>query len=345
MLKINRLLILLAAVILLAAGVSRGHTSANTMPNRSVTVSSALPSIATTQTFRFDTPTASDIGSIVFQYCTNSPLFVIPCVAPAGIDASAANLTSQAGNTGFSIDSADTTASRIVINRAALPGLITTNSYAFSNITNPSDVGTVYVRISTHAASDGSDTEEDTGGVAYAVLNAFNIGAFVPLFLQLCVGITVAPDCSTTSGDSIDLGILSSTKANYSQSQFAVATNDLSGYSVYSLGTTMTSGNNTISALGTPTASFPGTSQFGINLRSNLIPPVGQNPVGVGTGTPTANYNLPNRFTYIDGDAIASSPLTTNYNRMTVSYLVNVPSNQPAGVYATTITYTAIVSF
>lgn len=345
MLKMSRGLMLFAITVLCAVLVTNAQTSANTLPNRSVTVSSAIPSIATTQSFRFDVPTTSVIGSIVFQYCSNSPLFALPCVAPTGLDASAANLTSQGGNVGFSIDGADTTSSKIVLTRTAAPGLITSSTYAFNNIINPSTVGTTYVRISTHAATDGSDTEEDTGGVAYAVLNAFNIGAFVPPFLQMCVGITVAPDCSATSGDSIDLGILSSTKANYAQSQFAVATNDLNGYTVYSIGTTMTSGNNTIAALGTPTASFPGTAQFGINLRSNLIPPIGQNPVGVGTGTPTANYNQPNRFTYIDGDAIASSPLTTNYNRMTVSYLVNVPSKQPVGIYATTITYTAVVSF
>jgi len=345
MLKKRRALILLAAAVFCAAIVISGQTSANTLPNRSVTVSSGQPSVLTTETFRFDIPTTSVIGSIVLEYCSNSPLFVIPCTPPAGLDVSGANLTSQAGNIGFNIDGTDTTAAKIVLTRAASPGLVASNTYSFSNITNPSAVGTTYVRISTHAATDGSGAEEDTGGVAFATLNAFNIGAFVPPFLQMCVGITVAPDCSSTSGDSIDLGILSSTHANYAQSQFAVATNDLNGYTVYSIGTTMTSGNNTIAALGTPSASFPGTPQFGINLRSNLIPPIGQNPVGVGTGTPSANYNLPNRFTYIDGDAIASSPLTTNYNRMTVSYLVNVPSKQPVGIYATTITYMAVVSF
>jgi hypothetical protein len=281
----------------------------------------------------------------VFQYCSNSPIFSQSCTAPAGLNASAANLTSQAGNIGFSFDSTDSSANEIVLTRLANPGLITSNTYAFNNITNPSILGTTYVRISTHATTDGSGADEDTGGVAFAVQNAFNIGAYVPPFLQLCVGITVAPDCSSTSGDSIDLGTLSSTRANYSQSQFAVATNDPSGYNVYSLGTTMTSGNDTITALGTPTASFPGTPQFGINLRANLIPPIGQDPVGLGTGIPTPNYNQPNRFVFIPGDAIASSNLTTNYNRMTVSYLVNVPSNQPIGIYATTITYTATVSF
>jgi hypothetical protein len=341
----SRVLLLLAAVFICASLVIRIQASANTLPNRSVTVSSGLPSAATTQTFRFDVPTTSAIGSLVFQYCSNSPLFELPCTPPPGLDTTNANLTSQTGNTGFSIDNADTTASKLVLTRTAAPGLLATSSYVLNNVINPSAVGTTYVRISTHAATDGSGPEEDTGGVAFAIQNAFNIGAFVPPFLQLCVGLTVAPDCSTTSGDSIDLGTLSSARPNYAQSQFAVATNDLSGYTVYALGTTMTSGNNTVAALNSPTASFPGTPQFGINLRSNLIPPVGQNPVGVGTGTPTANYNQPNRFTFIPGDAIASSNLTTNYNRMTVSYLVNVPSKQPAGVYATTITYTAVVSF
>lgn len=345
MLKKTLVLALLVSVTVGVVLIGRGQTSANTLFNRSVAISSSQPSAVTTEVFKFDTPTTAVIGSLVFEYCSNSPLLDLPCTPPTGLDVSAANLASQLGNTGFNIDSADSTVNKIVLTRTAAPGIITSNTYSFNNITNPSAVGTAFVRLSTHAATDGSGADEDSGGVAFAIQNAFNIGAYVPPFLQMCVGITVAPDCSSTSGDSIDLGVLSSVRANYAQSQFAVATNDENGYSVYSIGTTMTSGNNTIAALDTPTASFPGTPQFGINLRSNLIPPIGQNPVGVGTGTPAANYNLPNRFTYIDGDAIASSPLTTNYNRMTVSYLVNVPSNQPAGIYATTITYTAVMSF
>lgn len=345
MFRKSRILALLSAIAICMVLIGAGQIAANTLPDRSVTVSSGQPSAVTTQTFSFGIPTTSVVGSIVFEYCSNSPLLELPCTAPTGLDASAAALTSQLGNTGFSIDSAAGSANQIVLTRAATPGVITSNTYAFNSITNPSTDGTAFVRISTHAATDGSGPDEDSGGVAFAVTNAFNIGAYVPPFLQLCVGIAVAPDCSTTSGDSIDLGTLSSTRANYAQSQFAVATNDETGYIIYALGTTMTSGNNIISALSNPTASFPGTQQFGINLRSNLIPPIGQDPVGVGTGVPMANYNKPNRFVFIPGDAIASSDLTTNYNRMTVSYLVNVPSNQPAGVYATTITYTATVSF
>jgi hypothetical protein len=323
-----------------------GNSSAFILFNRSVEISSGVPSAAATHSFKFDVPTTSDIGSIVFEYCSNNPYFADPCTAPAGIDASGAALAGQSGNTGFSIDNADTTSSRLVLTRPTSPGLITSNSYVFSNIINPSTAGlATYVRISTHAATDGSGPAEDTGAVAFAVQTIFEVDAFVPPFLQICVGITVAPDCSSTSGDSIDLGVLSSKHANDSQSQFAVATNDINGYTVFSLGTTMTSGNNTIQSLPNPTPSFPGTPQFGINLRANLLPPVGQDPIGLGTGVPSANYNLSNRFLFNDGDSIASSPLTTNYNRMTVSYLVNVPSNQTPGIYATTVTYAATVQF
>jgi hypothetical protein len=107
----------------------------------------------------------------------------------------------------------------------------------------------------------------------------------------------------------------------------------------------MTSGNNIIPSLPLPTASLPGTGQFGINLRANLIPTVGQDPVGLGTGSPSANYDIPNRYTFNDGDNISSSALTSDYNRMTVSYLVNVPKGQAPGIYSTTMTYVATVQF
>lgn len=326
--------------------LGRYDTYAIILSNRSVTISSGSPSAVVTHTFRFDIPTTSLVGSIVFDYCANNPYFADPCTAPPSIDVSNAVLANQTGNTGFSIDNADTTTSQLVITRLSAPGLVTPNSYVFSNIINPSNAGQpTYVRISTHASTDGSGPAEDTGAVAFAVQTAFEVDTFVPPFLQICVGITVAPDCSSTVGDSLDLGILSSQHANFGQSQFAVATNDINGYTVFALGNTMTSGNNIIQSLALPTVSFPGTPQFGMNLRANLIPPVGQDPVGLGTGVPNANYNFPNKFIFNDGDSIASSPLTTNYNRMTVSYLVNVPSNQAPGVYVTTITYAATAQF
>jgi hypothetical protein len=343
---VSRLSLVVIVVIFIGAGLSR-PASAATILDRSVTLGIYTKSAVTSQDFKFRLPTTADFGSMVFEYCSDSPSFYsATCAAPAGLDVTAAGLASQTGNIGFSIDNTDTTPNKLVLTRPAVPGNLLPDDYVFSNVTSPSTAGqTVYVKISTHAGTDGSGPTIDTGAVAFAVQNIFNVDAFVPPFLQMCVGVTVAPDCTSIVGDSVDLGILSSTAANKGQSQYAVATNDISGYVVFALGTTMTSGNNVIAALGSPAASFPGTGQYGINLRANLIPAVGQDPVGLGTGVPTANYDIPNRFVFNDGDSISSSPLPSNYNRMTVSYLVNIPKSQPAGIYSTTMTYVATVQF
>jgi hypothetical protein len=313
---------------------------------RSVTLSIGTPSAIASHSFIMAPQQTDDIGSLAFLYCSNSPLEFLPCTPPAGLDASGVSLGAQSGNTGFSVDTADSTANRVVLSRTAGPAIMTASNYVLNNIVNPSTPAqTVYVRLTSYGSTDGSGAFIDKGGVTFAVQAPFTINTVVPPFLKMCVGITVSPDCSSISGDSIDLGILSSKHANAGQSQFATATNDLNGYTVFAEGNTMTSGNSIISALGSPAASFPGTPQFGINLRSNLIPAIGQDPVGLGTAIPKANYNNPNHFMFSSGDAIASSPLTTDYNRMTVSYLVNVPSGQAPGVYATTVTYIAVASF
>ena len=107
----------------------------------------------------------------------------------------------------------------------------------------------------------------------------------------------------------------------------------------------MTAGNRTIPALASPALSQPGVSQFGINLRQNTVPSVGANVDGIGTGVASASYNTPNVYRFNSGDTIANSPLSTEWNRYTISYLVNVADSQPAGRYASTLTVIATTTF
>lgn len=338
------LLAALAAAVLLLAQVP--FAAAAQIINRSVQISTAVPSANANHTFRFTPSTVGIVGSIVFKYCDNSPVFAYTCSVPPGLDVSAANITSQTGNTGFSVDNADTTANKLVLTRAPGAALAIPTSYVIGNITNPGTPShTEFVRIGIYASADGSGSAIDQGSVAFAILSPFNIGAFVPPFLAFCVAITVGPNCSSTNGDSIDLGILTSAHASAGTSQFATATNDPAGYVVFVTGTTMTSGNNIIPQLTSPSHSLAGVSQFGINLRGNASPLVGSDPFGVGTGLPTANYSFPNFFMYSDGDAVATSPLNSDFNTMTVSYLVNASNAQPPGIYDTTLTYIATVQF
>lgn len=322
------------------------NTFAANMVTRSATVGSSLPSETTYHEFRFTTLTSGSVGSIVFEYCNNLPFYGAPCTVPTGLNVDGASLTIQSGLTGFSVSASDTNANKIVITRTAAVSAPTAASYHFENIVNQSTVNeSVFVRISTHTSTNGSGVQIDDGAVVYATAEGVGVGGFVPPHLTFCVGVTVADNCSSTTGSLLTLGELSELTTRTSSSQFAAATNDPTGYNVYISGGTMTSGNEIIPALADNSSSQTGISQFGINLRSNTNPAVGANASGTGTGSAVSNYNVSNSFRYNDGELIAKSVLPTNYNKFTVSYIVNVSSEQPAGVYASSFTYTAIASF
>lgn len=343
---ISKSAVIVIAMVCVLAYLING-VNALELTNRTIQVSTAIPSANSTHSFSFGYQSPGMLGSMVFEYCDNTPIIDQACNPPAGIDVTGATIVSQTGNTGFNIDAVDTTPNKLVINRVpAVPSAVTPASYSFSNILNPSLGGqTIYVRISSYVSTDGNGPYTDNGSVAFSTVNTFNIGASVPPFLQICAAITVAPDCSSSSGDQINLGTLSTSAARFGQSQFAVGTNSISGYNTYILGTTLTSGNNTIPSLSLPTPSFPGNRQFGINLRNNTNPNVGDDPFGTGSGTVSSGYNTPNLFKFSSGDPVVSSSLPTDFNRLTVSYLVNINSAQPGGIYSSTFTYLVVGTF
>lgn len=346
--RLTSLARVMSAFVLLAV-LSSGYmlkaTAAN-MVSRSATIGSSLPSEVTYHEFEFQTLTNASIGSIVFEYCSNLPFYGAPCTVPAGLDVDSSSLVSQSGITGFSISAPDTNASKIVLTRAPAVAAPTNALYRFNNITNHSTNNqSVYVRISTHGSVDGSGAHIDEGAVVYTTVEGVGVGGYVPPRLTFCVGITVALNCSTADGSLLDMGELSEFSASSATSQFAVSTNDPTGYNVYISGGTMTAGNEIIPALSSNSSSIIGSSQFGVNLVSNSNPAIGANVSGTGTGVPIANYNTPNSFRYADGELIASSTLPTNFNRFTVAYLVNVSKDQRPGVYASSFTYTAVASF
>ncbi|HSX24064.1 MAG TPA: hypothetical protein VLE74_03125 [Candidatus Saccharimonadales bacterium] len=334
-------------ILLIMVGLwfNASTTQAASLTGRSVTISTALNSATTTHQFRFSINTISSVGSISFMYCDNSPLFDEPCNPPAGLDASSAVLSSQSGQIGFSIHPS-TTASTIVISRPPIATIAGAASYTFDNVVNPSQPNrTTYVRIATYATSDGSGSATDQGAVAFSLGSGLAVNAFIPPYLAVCVGVTVAPNCATTNGLGINLGTLSSHQARAGTTQVGVATNDAGGYTLSILGNTMTAGNNFIPPLSTPTGSIPGTGQFGINLRANTDPAGGQDTAGNGSGAPTNSYNQANLFLFHSGDTIASSNQSTDFNVFTVSYLANIPGDQAPGTYTTTMTYTGLATF
>jgi hypothetical protein len=341
--------LLLALSLLIAPVLFFLPTNAATLQNRKVEISSSTPS-KTNQIYKVTfIPAASPaFASMRFEFCENSPLASVACIAPAGLnlDPTPATLTAESGNTGFNLHAVGSNTNTLIYARAAAPAISTQSSYTFGGITNPSAVNnSVFIRITLHSSTDGTGAAFERGAVAYAITPTFNIGAYVPPYMTLCVAQTVAVNCSTAVGNLIDFGEFSSATASTATTQFSIATNDPTGYNAFISGQTMTSGNNVIPALDAQSSSITGVSQFGFNLRANSSPTVGANSDGGGTGVPNSTYNTPNQFRFVDGDLIASSPITTNHTRYTVSYIVNVAEGQAAGIYASTLTFTSVASF
>lgn len=341
--------VFITALLLTGAGPLFGLGaigSAAQVLERRLTLSNNVPSQQSTYEFSFIIPTADVLGSMQFEFCDNTALFDVACSPPPGFDVSAASLDGQSGETGFSID-ASTTANRLVLTRtpAATAGSVTV-AYTLGNVQNANTASSQYARYSTYATADASGPATDRGSVAYALNPQFTLSTEVPPFLIVCVGLVIASiDCADVQGNYLNLGDLSTDRPTTGQSQMVIATNAANGYAMAISGQSLTSGTNGIAALADPTTSSPGNNQFGINLRNNSVPNSGSDASGPGSGAPTARYNQINRFSFRSGDIIASHNTVSDFQKYTVTYLVNISRSQPPGVYSSTFMYTGLGNF
>ena len=315
-------------------------------PQRSLEIGDSTSAAVTDYKLSFTVPAVETLGSIQLQICSNSPLVGDACAAPAGFDISAATLSAQSGEVGFSILGSATTTNTIVLTRTAAAAAAIPVSYTLSGVTNPTADGAFFGRVQTFASEDATGASNDFGGLALSVNNPVQISTYVPPYLLFCLGVTITGfDCSTTSGDYINFGNLSETSAKSGTTQMLTATNAGSGFDIMVNGTTMISGTNTITGLAAADVSRPGTSQFGLNLVANTTPSVGANVQGGGNAAPAAGYNVPNFYKFVPGDVVASDTNTDAYRLFTTSYIVNIPHGQAVGVYVSTLTYICTASF
>lgn len=133
-----------------------------------------------------------------------------------------------------------------------------------------------------------------------------------------------------------DLGILT-TDATASKETVIKIRNYLSdGYTLHIIGDPPKYQDHTLATPTSPTAATPGTEQFAINVVANTTPEVGQDPVQVPSDDISYGYALPDyatsdRFMYQNGAAIARSNSETGRTDYTISMIVNVADNTPAG--------------
>lgn len=290
--------------------------------------------------------TTSQLGSVRITYCSNSPILGDACTPSTGLNALVSTYRNEVGNTGFTkLPSPDSTTNEIILSRT--PAVPTSPNFRFelAGVINPDDLGTHYVRIQTYESVDASGPALEEGGIAFSINRPFQVAAEVPPFLKFCVGTAINQfDCASATTFLLNLGVLSPQITSAASSQFVVATNAGNGFSVTMAGTTLTSGNNTIAAM-LNAGSSVGTSQFGVNVRANNNPAVGAESVGPGAAFAAPNYNVPNNFRFVNNETIAGGPGATDNKKFTVSYVTNVSQAQPAGVYATTISFICLANF
>lgn len=152
----------------------------------------------------------------------------------------------------------------------------------------------------------------------------------------------------TVNGGSTNFTTFSPSTAATANSTFSVSNYTSFGYIVQMIGTAPTNGSHTITAMGTTGGSTTGTEQFGVNVVANTSPTsFGANPVNniFGTGVADPNYSTPNSFRYVSGETIASAPKSSGVTTYTISYIANVNSLTPGGVYQASIELVCIGTY
>lgn len=269
----------------------------------------------------------------------------------------------------------------ITIDRAAAAVITagTSVTIQFSGVLNPSTTNTTFfVRIYSYSALTGGTLDwphsNDAGTVAASTANPINLSGTMPESLVFCTGATISltagvPDCTTATSGTISFNALfSPTTTAWATSQMAASTNAGQGYAITVGGSTLTSGGNTIKAMTTAGVSNFGISQFGMNLVLNDGTAYANAPnvttsANINPASNATNYNAwalapfrTNGTFKFDNTALnpiansadptaGTTPVGTDSQIYTASYIVNVPGSQPAGTYATTLTYICTPTF
>lgn len=111
------------------------------------------------------------------------------------------------------------------------------------------------------------------------------------------------------------------------------------GYVVRNASPAPTYAGHTLASPSSAVAPAVGTEQFGINLVANTSPSTfGADPVQIPSGsysfgTAAAGYNTTNLYKYVNGDVVAQSTKSSGETDYTISYILNISTVTPAGLY------------
>ena len=337
---------------------------AGIVSSRSIQMSSSNPSAtAVSYNVTFTPASTTSIEGVIVDFCSNSPIVGATCTAPSGLSIGTPTVTYGTGiGTGWTASAL--TASTLELNNttAQAQSTSTADNFTLTTATNPSALGTFYARILTYASSTvaGADpasytatapgTYVDDGGDALSTVAVINISATVQEALSFCDYVSTASSCSTTSPISFSMGhlingvtVIDSSAVYTNGVDFNISTNALHGAAINLEGGTLTSGANTIPAVGgTAGAITAGTANFGIYLstlgaNTTVVSPYTSSSAGYALNT-TATTG-----TYGQEIAAVSGPVSNSIS--TITYGVTASNTTAPGVYTATHQLIATATF
>ena len=203
--------------------------------------------------------------------------------------------------------------------------------YTGTNSINPTTPASYAVNI--------AGTFGDTGDMTINILtnSQVSITAVVPQSLTFSISDNTIGFGNLLSGsarfaDGTGAGVGAEAEAN----NLVVGTNAPNGYTMSVAGNTLTSGANTVTAIGgSNTASSPGSEQFGLRMTATG-----------GSGSVTAPYAAAG-FAFTAGSATQAASASGASANTTYSarYLANITANTEAGSYAAALTFVATANF
>ena len=209
----------------------------------------------------------------------------------------------------------------------------TTGVTGSTRITNPTSANTYTILIATSYPDNGTTT------VQILTDDQVAVSAAVGQTLSFAISDNTIGFGSLDSNNSrYATGDLSGGASSSSAHTLTAGTNATSGYTVTVVGPTLTSGDDTITAIGSSAASpSTGSEQFGISITATG-----------GSGSATAPYATADEFAYdaeSTADEIAShdgSSATTYFHMV---YVANIGADTEAGNYSTALTYVATANY
>jgi hypothetical protein len=364
----NRLQYVLGTGILffaLITGLSPGTAFAyNMLTSRSITMSTTSNG-ATNVAYKVSFTTVTDnqtIGSVVVEFCANSPIIGDSCSIASGFNTNygSLSLNNVTGNiSGLSIDTTDSTSNKVVLTRTA--GSVSNGPVSFelgngttNGISNPpTDNTTFYAKIFTLTNTTGALTPTepaaatDAGGVALSTASQLNVTAKVQETLTFCV--YTAADCAT-GGTAVALGdsngVLSSTSTTYTATaNYDLASNAFGGVSVKMLGDTLKSGSFSITPDGSSCAADVATTsveQFGVRIATVGAAQTAAAPYDCASSH--HGFDLSSTNT-LYGDEIATTSGATDVSSSQLEFAAKSAGTTEAGVYTTTLSLIATATY